>query len=54
MARVGSEEDRERLELFKWSDDWQMLFNIDKCALMHFGFANKGIEVRLGNEVLGV
>ena len=37
VARVGSEEDRERLrqdliELFKWSEDWQMLFNLDKCA----------------------
>ena len=33
VARVGSEEDRERLrqnpiELFKWSEDWQMLFNL--------------------------
>ena len=33
IARVGSEEDRERLrqdliELFKWSEDWQMLFNL--------------------------
>ena len=43
---VGSEEDREKLrqdliELFKWSEDWQMLFNLDKCAVMHFGFANE-------------
>ena len=28
--------------------DWQMLFNLDKCAAMHFGFANEGMEVRLG------
>ena len=59
VARVGSEEGMERLrqdliELFKWSEDWQMLFNIYKCALMHFWFANKGIEVRLGDKVLGV
>ena len=58
VARVGSEEDRERLrqdliELFKWSEDWQMLFNLDKCAVMHFGFANEGMEVRLGDKVLG-
>ena len=44
VARVGSEEDRERLrqdlvELYKWSEDWQMLFNLDKCSVMHFGFA---------------
>ena len=53
VARVGLEEDRERLkqdliELFKWSEDWQMLFNLDKCAVMHFGLANEGMEVRLG------
>ena len=40
VARVGSEEDRERLrqdlvELYKWSEDWQMLFNLDKCSVMH-------------------
>jgi ribonuclease P/MRP protein subunit RPP40 len=58
VARVGSEEDRERLRqdligLYKWSEDWQMLFNLDKCAVMHFGFANEGMEVRLGDRVLG-
>ena len=47
VARVGSEEDRERLiqdliELFMWSDDWQMLFNLDKCAVMHFGLLTRG------------
>ena len=57
VARVRSEEDRERLrqdliELFKWSKDWQMLFNLEKCAVMHFGFANEGMEVRLGDKVL--
>ena len=30
-----------------------MLFNLDKCAVMHFGFANEGMEVRLGDKVLG-
>ena len=50
VARVGSEEDKERLrqdlvKLYKWSEDWQMLFNLDKCSVMHFGFANEGVEV---------
>ena len=41
VARVGWEEDRERprqdlIELFKWSEDWQMLFNLDKCSVIHF------------------
>ena len=47
VARVGTEEDREVLRrdlisLFGWSQDWQMLFNLDKCAVMHFGFNNMG------------
>ena len=56
VARVGSEEDRERLrqDLFKWSEDWQILFNLDKCGVMQLGFANEGMEVRLGDKVLGV
>ena len=34
VARVGTEEDREGLRgdlvsLFRWSQDWQMLFNLD-------------------------
>ena len=31
-----------------------MLFNLDKCAVMHFGFENEGMVVRLGEKVLGV
>ena len=59
LSKVELEEDRERLrqdliKLFKWSEDWQMLFNLDKCAVMHFWFANDGREVRLGHKVLGV
>ena len=27
-------------ELFSWSKEWQMLFNIDKCKVMHLGFNN--------------
>ena len=30
-----------------------MLFDLDKCSVMHFGFANEGMEVRLGDKVLG-
>ena len=26
--------------LCKWSEDWQMLFNVDKCEVMHFGAKN--------------
>ena len=30
-----------------------MLFNLDKCSVMHSGFAIEGMEVRLGDKVLG-
>ena len=59
VARVGSEEDKERLrqdlvELYKWSEDWQMLLtSTSASSVMHFGFANEGMEVRLGDKVLG-
>jgi len=23
--------------LYEWSNDWLMLFNIDKCKVLHFG-----------------
>ena len=47
VARFEMDEDREVLRgdlisLFGWSRDWQMLFNLDKCAVMHFGFNNMG------------
>jgi len=28
-------------KMFIWSQDWQMLFNIDKSKVIHFGFNNK-------------
>jgi len=27
--------------LIEWSADWQMLFNVDKCKVMHFGRKNQ-------------
>ena len=29
-----------------------MLFNLDKCAVMHFGFNNTGENVELGGKIL--
>ena len=26
--------------LVSWSEDWQMLFNVEKCKVMHFGYNN--------------
>jgi len=27
-------------QLISWSKEWLMLFNIDKCRVMHFGYNN--------------
>jgi len=24
----------------RWPQDWQMLFNVNKCKIMHIGFSN--------------
>ena len=42
---VNSQEDIESLRndlknLVKWSLDWQMLFNTDKCKIIHIGHSN--------------
>ena len=57
VARVGTEEDREVLRgdlvsLFGWSQDWQMLSNLDKCAAMHFRFNNIGESMELSRKLL--
>ena len=56
VARVETE-DREELRgdlvsLFGWSQDWQMLFNLDKCTVMHFGFNNIEEIMELGGKLL--
>ena len=33
---------RENLRrLYEWAKDWQMLFNVDKCSVMHMGRGSK-------------
>ena len=39
-------------KLIEWSQDWQMQFNIDKCAVMHMGRKNQSHEYNLGNDKL--
>ena len=46
---VQSPKDIETLQsdlhtLVAWSNDWQMLFNTDKCKVLHFGFNNPHID----------
>ena len=38
--------------LSQWSNDWQMLFNIDKCHVLHIGKKNPEFMYRWGNGTL--
>ena len=33
------QEDLKRIS--KWADDWQMLFYVDKCSVMHMGYVRE-------------
>jgi len=56
-ASINNEDDAKLLRedlarLFRWAEDWQMLFNIDKCAVMHMGRKNKSFKYEMGNKEL--
>ena len=36
--------------LYKWSTDWQLLFNKDKCKCLHVGNNNPQYDYFIGNE----
>ena len=38
--------------LFSWSVEWQMLFNIEKCKVMHLGFNNPCIDYIMNGKSL--
>ena len=40
------------INLFNWSEDWQMLFNIDKCIVLHMGCKNQTHRYQLGGKEL--
>ena len=40
-------------ELVKWSEKWQMLFNVRKCKCLHTGHGNLGVNNKMGDTVLG-
>ena len=35
--------------LYSWSIDWQMIFNTDKCKVVHFGYNNTAADYSLGD-----
>ena len=48
-SRAGSDEDIDKLRrdlrsLVDWSKDWLMMFNVEKCKVMHVGYSNRRAE----------
>ena len=39
-------------KLVKWSDKWQMLFNVGKCKCLHTGSINTGMNYEMGGTIL--
>jgi len=39
-------------KIHQWSLDWQMLFNVDKCIVLHMGNNNINYEYMLGENVI--
>ena len=39
--------------IYQWSLDWQMMFNIDKCVVIHAGKNNKQYNYKMGDKELG-
>ena len=59
VREVSTLEERNKLiedlsNVFKWSEDWQMHFNIDKCKVMHLGKKNIGNDYHMGGKLLEV
>ena len=50
---TGQEEFQEGINnLYKWAQDWQMEFNVDKCHIMHIGPNNKEFTYKMGDSEL--
>ena len=52
---IANEEDQELMQadinsLNNWADTWQMLFNADKCKVMHIGKNNPGFSYTMGGH----
>ena len=54
---VSSQEDQALLQeqldaVFKWSQDWSMQFNVDKCKVMHVGHRNQEFDYFMDGKPL--
>jgi ribonucleases P/MRP protein subunit RPP40 len=39
-------------QIAKWSMDWQMLFNVDKCTVVHMGKNNMLYDYKMGDNMI--
>ena len=39
-------------KLGRWSEKWQMLFNVAKCKCLHTGPGNTGMNYEMGGTIL--
>ena len=49
FSSVSSVEEHSKLQkdlqaINRWSEEWQMLFNVDKCKVMHIGKENQNLS----------
>ena len=57
LHKIDSDDDARKLQnnldsLSKWSCEWQMLFNLDKCHVLHFGKNNPRYTYPINNHPL--
>ena len=57
LHQVNNNSDGDKLQrdldnLYKWSCDWQMLFNLDKCHILHFGKTNPRYDYNINGYQL--
>ena len=58
FRKFNSDGDKQHLQnhldrLVKWSEKWQMLFNVGKCKCLHTGHGNLDVNYKMGDTVLG-
>ena len=52
FCKVGSDINCAKLRADLRSEDWQMLFNLDKCKIIHFEYNNPNNIFLLGDHIL--
>ena len=57
MGKVGRVDEIEKLrgdlkKLGAWSKEWQMVFNADKCMVLHFGHNNGQVHYVMDGNIL--